>query len=107
MRSSVEPIKGVASDFNAELVGNSRNVKQAVCGTGDGGMDKNSVFKTVHGHKITGAHMVHGGQFYRQLSGLVSILNQVRACGGRSPQGRGLQRGGGRSRAEPIPELRP
>lgn len=82
MSAPVEPVKGISSNFNPEFMSNSGNMEQTIGGARDGGMNKNGVFKAVHGHDVGGLHIVHLGQLYRQLTRPASVLNQVRAGSG-------------------------
>src|SRR5699024_5979053 len=75
------PVEGVAVDIDAELVGDCRQVQQAVGGAGDGRVDQDGVFQAVHGHDVGGLEaLLH--QLHRLLAGAVGVIRQVRGGGG-------------------------
>ena len=52
MCASVESVKGIAVDLNAEFPCNSREVEQGVCGAGDCSVHHDGVLKGLHGHDL-------------------------------------------------------
>ncbi len=66
--AAVQAVEGLAGDFNAVLVGDRREMQQAVGRAGDGGVDHDCIFKALEGHDVLRPHAVHGRKFYGLLS---------------------------------------
>ncbi len=79
-RASVKPVKGIACDFDAELMGNGRNVEQAVGASGNGRMHQDCVFKALLRDNILRTHPLHIGKAYRLLPRLIGECEKIRTC---------------------------
>ena len=103
VRSAVHPVEGVGVDGKAELVRNRRQMHRGIGGAGDGRVDHDGVFKTLHGHDVFGSdallHQFH--QLSARLTGCFGKLRRRRRHQGSARQhqaqgfGHDLHGGGG------------
>ena len=78
-RASVKPVEGIARDLYAKLMGNGRNMEQAVGASGNGGVYQDCVFKAFLRDNILRAHPLHCGKAHRLLPRLAGKRKKIRA----------------------------
>ena len=79
MGSPVQAVKGISRNLKAQLMGNGRNMEQAVGGAGNSSVNQNGVFEAFHSNDPAGTHFLLSCHFHRPASCLAGVCQQVRA----------------------------